>query len=45
MGEKHLGFGYPRSVLMLQACCLRGMRTETGLQRDMENYMYGGHTG
>ena len=31
MGEKHLGFGYPRSVLMLQACCLREMRTETGL--------------
>ena len=45
MGGKHVGFGYPRSVLMLAACYLRGMRTETVLQRDTENYMYGGHTG
>lgn len=34
MGEKHIGFGYPRSVLMLAACYLRGLRFETVLQRD-----------
>ena len=43
MGGKHIGFGYPRSVLMLAACYLRGMRAETASERYGELHVRWAH--